>query len=313
MKLYKGLQTISQPLTRSTVAIGSFDGVHLGHQALIQEAVEDAGRNARDVVVFTFDRHPAELLRPEYAPEQITTSEQRNALIDELGVDIMVIATFDTELANTDRDTFLSKILKGMLGAEAIVEGKDFCFGKNRGGDVNYLLSMESRYNFELHALNPVIVEGAPASSSRIRELLRAAQFQEAEKVLGHGYYLYGLVVHGQHLGRKLGFPTINLVLCERQVIPKDGIYAVLVTLQDGRVVQGACSIGNRPTVESAGRSLETYLLDFNEDLYGQKVSVRFICFLRSEIKFDSLEELVVQMTSDVLNVREVLKNTLTL
>ena len=311
MKLYNGLQTIPQPLSRSTVAIGSFDGVHLGHQALIQKAVEDADRNGRDTVVFTFDRHPAELLRPENAPELITTSAQRIALIQEMGVDIMVIAAFDMELANTDRDTFLSKILKGLLGAEAIVEGNDFCFGKNRAGDVNYLRSMESGYNFELHALDPVMVEGAPASSSRIRGLIRTAQFKEAEMVLGHGYFLEGVVVHGQHLGRVLGFPTINLELFERQVVPKDGIYAVLVTLQDGRIVQGACSIGNRPTVESAGRSVETNLLEFNEDLYGQKVSIRFISFLRSEIKFNNLDDLVDQMKIDVKNVREVLQNRL--
>lgn len=305
MKLFEGLETITAPFAESTVAIGTFDGVHIGHQAIVRTAVEDAHAHQRPALVFTFDRHPAELLRPDRAPHYLTTPAQRNRLMAELGADGLVIARFDLALSQLAPDDFLRDILKAKLGARAIVVGCDFCFGKGRAGDTAYLERSQAEFDFTLHALQPVLVGGTPASSTRIRERLRAGDIAEAETVLGHPYWLEGTVVEGQKLGRTLGYPTANLALTHNQVVPADGIYAVLAKLADGRAIGGACSIGDRPTIEGAGRSIETYLFDFSEDLYGQTMELRFLKYLRPERKFDSLEALKAQMAVDVQQARE--------
>ena len=307
MQIYDGLDAIPQPFTASSVAIGTFDGVHRGHQAIIRRAVEDARRHNQPALVLTFDRHPIELFAPDRAPELITTPPQRNDLIAGLGADGLVIARFDTALSQLSPDAFMENILKGLLGARAIVEGAGFCFGRDRAGDVEYLRAAQSRYDFTLDALEPVLVGGSPASSTRIRELLRGGDVSEAEAVLGHPYLLAGTVVGGQRLGRTLGYPTANLELAYRQAVPCDGVYAVVATLEDGRQIGGACSIGERPTVEGAGRSIETFLLDFSEDIYGQAFSLRFIERLRGEEKFNSLAELTAQMAHDVAACRFIL------
>ena len=308
MKVYNGLEAITTAFSTSSVAIGTFDGVHVGHQAIIAAAVEDARRHQRPALVFTFDRHPIEHFAPEKAPERITTPEQRNALIAALGADGLVIARFDTELSLLSPDAFLQRILKGLLGAKAIVEGVSFLFGKDRAGDVSYLQRAQAQYDFTLHALEPVLVHSLPASSTRVRERLRAGDIAEAEAVLGHPYCLVGTVVGGQRLGRTLGYPTANLEPTVRQVIPADGIYAVVATLADGRSYGGACSIGERPTIEGAGRSIETFLLDFNENIYGRGLELRFVEWIRGEEKFGSLAELTVQMGRDVAVVRTILR-----
>ncbi len=213
MNVYDGLEAVTTPFPASSVAIGTFDGVHVGHQAIIRAAVADAQRHARPALVFTFDRHPAELFAPEHAPALLTTPEQRNTLIAELGVDGLVIAHFDTALAQLSPDDFVQRILKDKLGAQAIVEGANFCFGKDRAGNVAYLQAAQSQYDFTLTALEPIMAAGAPASSTRIREALRAGDVALAETVLGHAYQLVGTVVGGQQLGRTLGYPTANLEL----------------------------------------------------------------------------------------------------
>lgn len=307
MQIYEGLDAIITPFAASSVAIGTFDGVHKGHQAIIRRAVEDARRHARPALVLTFDRHPIELFAPDRAPELITTPPQRNDLIAGLGADGLVIARFDAQLSQLAPDAFMQDILKGLLGARAIVEGATFCFGKDRAGNVDYLRDAQTRYNFTLDALDPVLVNNVPASSTRVRDLLRAGSVGEAEAILGHPYLLAGTVVGGQRLGRTLGYPTANLELAYRQVVPRDGVYAVLATLQNGRIMGGACSIGERPTIEGAGRSIETFLLDFSEDIYGQQFQLRFIERLRGEEKFESLAELTAQMAHDVAETRYIL------
>ena len=309
MNVFEGLETITQPFARSTVAIGTFDGIHIGHQAIIRTAVADAREHGRPALVFTFDRHPLELLAPEHAPGYLTTPAQRNRLITELGADGLVVARFDAILSEQGPDEFLSEILKGQLGAEAIVVGTNFCFGKGRAGDIHYLEQNQSVYGYTLHALKPVLIGGSPASSTRVRERLQAGDIAMAEEVLGHPYLLAGIVVTGQKLGRTLGYPTANLALTYRQVVPGDGIYAVRVVLENGQTHEGACSIGARPTIEGAGRSIETYLFDFQGDLYGMKMEIRFVEKLRDEAKFDSLDALKAQIAQDVAQARALLVN----
>jgi riboflavin kinase / FMN adenylyltransferase len=309
MRVFEGLEAVTTPFADSTVAIGTFDGVHLGHQAILRTAVADARRHSRPALVFTFDRHPAELLRPDRAPAMLTTPPQRNALIAAQGADGLVIARFTPELAELSPDEFVGGILKGLLGARAIVEGTNFSFGKDRAGNLAYLRRVQAQFYFELHALEPVMVDGSPASSTRVRELLAAGDAAEAEAVLGHPFLLAGTVVIGQRLGRQLGYPTANLALTYRQMVPGDGIYAVRAILDDGRTFDGACSIGNRPTVEGAGRSIETYLFDFNEDIYGRGMELRFVQCLRPEEKFASLDALIEQIARDVEQARAILRS----
>jgi riboflavin kinase/FMN adenylyltransferase len=307
MNLFEGLETIPAPFTDSTVAIGTFDGVHVGHQAIIRAAVEDARAHGRPALVFTFDHHPADLLAPEHAPDYLTTPAQRDRLVAGLGADGLVVARFDRNLAQQTPDQFVHGILKSRLGAQAIVVGTNFRFGKGRAGDTAYLERAQAEFGFALHALEPVLVGGVPASSTRVRERLRAGDIAEAEAVLGHPYLLAGTVVAGQKLGRKLGYPTAHLERAYRQVIPADGIYAVLARLDDGRVFGGACNIGNRPTVEGAGYAVETYLLDFDEEIYGWGMELQFLERLRPEEKFNSLEALIAQIGRDVAQARAIL------
>ena len=308
MNVFEGLETLPQSYTASSLAIGTFDGVHVGHQAIIRTAVEDARSHGRPALVLTFDRHPSELLAPGRVPGLLTTPEQRNRLIAELGADALVIVRFDHTLAQLTPDTFLRTILKDRLGAQAIIVGTNFCFGKGRAGDVTYLEEAQAEFDFTLHALQPVRVGDLPASSTRIRELLRVGEIAEAETLLNHPFLLAGTVVEGQKLGRTLGYPTANLAPTFRQVVPADGIYAVRALLDDGQTVGGACSIGNRPTVESAGYSIETYLLDFAADIYGRGMELRFVKRLRDELKFDSLEALKAQIALDVTAARTALE-----
>ncbi len=308
MKVLEGIETLTESFTRSTVAIGVFDGVHRGHQAILRAAVADAKANHRPALAFTFDRHPAELLAPERAPAYLTTPAQRNAYIAETGIDALVVARFTRELSELGPDAFLRDILKAKLGAEAIVEGEDFGFGKARAGTVEWLRGVQSQYDFTLHAIAPVSWRGIPVRSTKIRELLREGDPQQAEDLLGHPFLLAGTIVGGQRLGRTLGYPTANLAFAIRQVVPADGIYAVRATLDDGRTFGGACSIGNRPTVEGAGRSIETFIFDFSEDIYGRGMELQFVQRLRGEEKFDSLAALTAQMARDVDNAKAILR-----
>ncbi len=308
MNVFEGLETLPQPYTASSLAIGTFDGVHIGHQAIIRTAVEDARSHGRPALVLTFDRHPSELLSPDRVPGLLTTPDQRNRYIAELGADGLVIVRFDQALAQLTPEAFLRTILKDRLGAQAIVVGANFCFGKGRAGDVAYLEEAQSEFDFTLRALQPIRVGDLPASSTRIRERLRVGDIAGAETLLNHPFLLAGIVVEGQKLGRTLGYPTANLALTCRQVVPADGIYAVRAVLEDGQRVGGACSIGNRPTIEGAGYSIETYLFDFAADIYGRGMELRFVKRLRDELKFDSLEALTAQMALDVTAARAALE-----
>src|SRR5579871_2911133 len=213
MKVLEGLETITTPYAHSVVAIGTFDGIHVGHQAIIRTAVAEAHKQGRPALVFTFDRHPAELIAPERAPGYLTTPAQRNRLIASLGADCLVIARFDRSLSEKSPEAFVREILKGLLGAEEIVVGTNFFFGKGRAGDVSWLERHQATFRYKLKALEPVFVGNSSASSSRVRECLQAGDVAEAETVLGHPYLLAGTVVEGQKLGRTLGYPTANLAL----------------------------------------------------------------------------------------------------
>ncbi len=308
MQIWHGLDKITEQFPACTLAIGMFDGVHVGHQALIRAAVADARKHKRAAAVLTFDRHPMELIAPERAPGYLSTLPQREQLFRGLGVDHLVIARFDQRFRDLSPETFLRFVVKAVMAADAVFVGFDFRFGCEHAGDVAYLKESSKRLDLEVNVLDPIQVDGEKASSSRIRALLKDGQLNAALSVLGHSYVLRGIVVEGQKLGRKLGFPTANIAFERIQVIPKEGIYATWVDVGERRY-KGACSIGLRPTVDGKNRTVEVYLLDFEGDLYGKTLDVAFMARLRDEAKYDSLEALVEQIGRDVEEVRSILGN----
>ena len=306
MQVWHGLESITHPFDAVSVAVGMFDGLHVGHQSLIRAAVDDARGNGRPSVVFTFDRHPAELIAPDRVPGYLSTPRQRETLLQNLGVDHMVVARFDRRFRELSPEAFLHFVLYGVLGAAALFVGEDFHFGRNQQGDVEYLREAQTRFGYTLQVHPPVLVAGERASSTRVRALLREGEPAAVMEMLGHPYVLNGVVVGGEKLGRDLGYPTANLRLNRAQVLPKDGIYAVWGDVR-GMRLKGACSIGMRPTVGGTERTVETYLLDFNADIYGEEMDVEFVARLRDELKFDSLEPLIEQIGFDVEQARDIL------
>lgn len=307
MRISAGLESIRNPIAACSVAIGVFDGVHRGHQALIRNAVADAHAAEHESVVLTFDRHPAELIAPDRAPEYISTPDQQRALFAEMEVDHLVIARFDERFRDLSPESFLRLVVIGVLGAAAVFVGSDFRFGCEQAGDAAYLREAQERLGFKLHVLEPVLSGGERVSSTRIRDLIRSGDLVSAREALGHPFLLTGTVVEGARLGRTLGYPTANLVPTTRQVVPANGIYACRVFV-DGRTCRAATSIGLRPTVsDDVERTIEAFLLDFDGDLYGRTLDVEFVARLRDEERFDSLTELVRQIADDVSEVERLL------
>ena len=291
-----------------TVAIGVFDGVHRGHQALLQVARDEAARLGVTPAALTFDPHPAVTLSPARAPLHLGTLNDRIDLLHHYGADEVIIAPFDRAMAAWTPEEFVRETLIQRLHARVVVIGEDFRFGCDRTGDAAFLRQSGARHGFAVHAVPPVFVHGVPARSTAIRQMLAGGEAEEAARLLGRPYSLAGLVVHGKKLGRTLGFPTANLDFDPALIIPADGVYAGYATLETGERRRAAISIGTNPTVtpERFSRSVEAYLIDdFTGDLYDQTLRLEFVFHLRPTLKFDGLDALILQMRRDVAEAEE--------
>lgn len=304
------------PLTPSAVTIGAYDGVHLGHQAVIARVREIARDRSLQTVVVTFDRHPAMVVRPDSAPRLLCDLDQKLELLAATGVDATYVIHFDAERARESAESFVESVLVGCLSARAVVVGEDFHFGHKRGGDVDLLTRMGATAGFEVQGLDLVGVDGTPVpdgvnvSSTGIRRLLADGEVARAAAWLGRPHEVRGVVESGDQRGRELGFPTANLTLPPEIQLPAEGIYAGWFERADGEVVATAISLGHRPTFydRPADRPLlECHLLDFAGNLYGEQVKVRFVERLRGEERFDSVEALKEQIRTDVEQTRKVL------
>ena len=298
----------------AVVTIGAYDGVHLGHQAVLRLVRELADARGFEAALVTFDRHPAEVVRPESAPRLLTTLEQRLELLDATGdLDLCWVLTFDEARSKEAAEDFLREVLVDGIGARLVVVGADFHFGHRRGGNVPLLERMGAELGFEVLGLGLVAVEGdssgAPYSSTRIRELLAKGDVAEAARLLGRPHELRGVVERGDQRGAEhLGMPTANLTVPERICLPADGVYAGTFVAEGGVERPAAISVGTRPTFYENGDVLvEAYVLDFDGDLYGQRVKVRFREWVRGQERFDSTEALVEQMNTDVEATRRIL------
>lgn len=288
------------------LALGVFDGVHAGHQAVIARAVAAAAREGGLAGLLTFDPHPIRVIAPAKAPKNLLeTLEHKQRVVAELGVQLFIPLHFDLDLAKMEAAEFIGKLLTAPVRTIAV--GEDWRFGHNRSGDTNFLEQEATRRGFKLEAVPPVMHDGERISSSRIRQAIRDGNLDAAEQMLGRPYTVSGTVCEGKKLGRTLGFPTANLVTGEAQ-LPPDGVWAVTARLADGRPRTGVANLGMRPTVAGTGRLLEVHLFDFAGDLYGQELEVHFRKHLRTELKFPDIDSLRIQIQQDTAEAKEWLR-----
>ena len=296
----QGMQKITRPLH---LALGVFDGVHIGHQAVIQAAVHAAEVHGGVAGVLTFDPHPIRILAPEVAPQRILASlNHKKELLASLGVQVMVVIPFTHTFALQEAGEFLEEILATTADLQTLAIGEDWKFGKQRRGNVELLGKFGSENGVRILSQSAIMLDGERVSSTRVRQAIRDGNLDAAAAMLGREYTVLGTVIEGRKLGRTLGFPTANLRVHNEQ-LPKDGVWAVEVSLGDGTLHRGAANLGIRPTVEGedARRMLEVHLLGFEGNLYGCDIEVRFLKHVRDERKFESLDTLQAQIREDIV------------
>jgi riboflavin kinase / FMN adenylyltransferase len=294
---------------RSVAAIGTFDGVHIGHQAVLRETCSLADASGATSVVAIFDRHPATVVRPETAPRLLTDLHHRIELLAETGVDLCFVIRFDEERSLQEPEDFVREVIAGRLAARALVVGEDFHFGRRRRGDTAVLADLESAYGFKVVGLPLVVGQEGAISASAVREALARGDVGGAAGMLGRLHEVRGVVEHGDHRGRTIGFPTANVAVPGDMALPADGVYAGWYEQPSGEVHLAAINLGKRPTFydHNGLRLLEAHLLDFDGDLYGQHAKVRFHTWLRGEVKFSSVDALVERLGRDVADARRTL------
>jgi riboflavin kinase / FMN adenylyltransferase len=306
----RSLAACRSPAVGTAVTIGAFDGIHLGHQALLRLVRERGRARGLTTALVTFDRHPAHVVRPESAPKLLTTLEQKLELLGATGlVDEAVVLTFDHERRNESAEDFVEEVLVDCLGAKLVVVGADFHFGQGRRGNVDLLRRMGNELGFEVVGVE--LVGGGPAvySSTLVRQRLAEGAVEQAAELLGRPHEVRGVVVEGDRRGRELGFATANVAVAAETCLPAPGIYAGTFRGADGGERPAAISLGHRPTFYEGGGHLllEVHVLDFDGDLYGQEAAVRFMVRIRAEERFDSVPDLVAAMHRDVDAVRRAL------
>lgn len=298
MERLDGGSAVPARLRGGIVALGNFDGFHKGHQAVVGRAVARARAEGRPALVATFDPHPMRYFRPGSPKFRLTTLEQRERLVRAAGADAMLVFVFDSDFASVAPADFVTDWLVRRIGAAGVVTGEDFTFGKNRGGDVTQLKLLGKANRLSVDTVAPVVEDGRPVSSTRIREALRDADCETATKLLTRPFAIEGVVEHGDKRGRQLGFPTANIAL-GNYLRPRFGIYAVRGRLPRGRVLGGVASLGIRPMFEPPEELLEPCFFDFSGNLYGRRLEVELVSFLRDERVFDDVEALKTQMRRD--------------
>ena len=302
MKIFHGIEN-ANILKPTVLTLGVFDGLHLGHQRIMQTVVERAKTANAHATAITFDPHPRAVLYPESAPPLLQTLDQRLANFELLGIKQAIVVKFDSEFASQPAEDFLSNIIRDRLHAKEVYLGKGFAFGKNRGGNIELLRAMSTKLDFVADEVDEVQVRGQRISSSAIRKLLLDGRINLARRMLGRPYGVEGVIIRGNRRGHTIGFPTANLKPHNR-VIPRYGVYAT-ATLIDGIWRKSITNIGVRPTFENdAEPSIESYIFDFDGDLYGDVLRVRFLHRIRDERKFNGVDELKVQIEKDTRRAR---------
>ncbi|MDD2337793.1 MAG: bifunctional riboflavin kinase/FAD synthetase [Geobacteraceae bacterium] len=307
MLIYRTIEEIPAPFPHAVVTVGNFDGVHLGHRAIFKKISQVAAELGGVSVVVTFTPHPLKVLAAERDFRLITTYAEKERLIAESGIDVLVIVPFSRAFAAIPAEKFVRDILVGSIGMKSLVIGFDYVFGRNRGGDVNLLRKLGEEIGFSVEVLDQVGNDETGFSSSMVRELISTGDVRGVVPLLGRYFSVGGEVVHGFHRGKQLGFPTAN-VKVEEDLLPKPGVYAVKVE-GDGWVCNGACNIGNNPTFYGSSVTVEAHLLDFDADLYGSSLRIYFVERVRDEREFPDVFSLQEAIRNDVSRCREILAN----
>ena len=306
LRIVHGWKTLAAADRGAAVALGNFDGVHLGHQQVIAGAAAAAKAIGAPLAVITFDPHPRRLFQPDEPAFRLMTTDQQARALEALGVDLLYVLNFDFEMANfSDRD-FVEKVLHDGLGVRHVAVGFDISFGKGRTGSPEAMKAYGAELGFTVSVAEAAGEGAEKYSSTAVREALRDGHPETAAAILARPFAIEGVVRRGQQLGRTLGFPTANVFMLD-YVVPRLGVYATRTRLPDGRVQAGVANIGNNPTTGEVETRLEVWLFDFDEDLYGQVIETQLIAFLRPEEKFSSIDEMVVQIRRDEATARAIL------
>ena len=310
MHIVYDLNELTGPLRNPVLTIGNFDGVHKGHLALFDKVMERAKAINGQSVVMTFDPHPIKVMSPGNGPPLITPIEQKLELISNTGIDVIICLAFTLEFASMPAEDFVQDILTNRLGVREIVVGYDYTFGQKRQGNVSLLREMGDKLGFRVHVTDPIHLDDAVVSSTSIRELVQQGNLVDAKKFLGRDYQISGTVVKGKGRGgRLLGFPTANLKPVD-ELIPKRGVYAVIVRIDDKNYC-GVTNIGYNPTFGDDTLSVETHVLDFSENIVGKTIRVKFIQRLRDEKTFSDVKELSDRITQDIEQARKLMQTLL--
>ncbi|MEV0094294.1 bifunctional riboflavin kinase/FAD synthetase [Streptomyces sp. NPDC050738] len=312
MQRWRGLEDIPQDWGRSVVTIGSYDGVHRGHQLIIGRAVERARELGIPSVVVTFDPHPSEVVRPGTHPPLLAPHHRRAELMEDLGVDALLILPFTAEFSKLSPADFVVKVLVDKLHARLVVEGPNFRFGHKAAGNVAFLAETGETYDFGVEVIDLYVSGdaggGEPFSSTLTRRLIAEGEVTGAAEILGRPHQVEGVVVHGAKRGRELGYPTANVETLPHSAIPADGVYAGWLTA-DGERMPAAVSVGTNPQFDGVARTVEAYAIDrLGLDLYGMHVAVEFLAYVRGQEKFDSIDSLLVAIAADVKRSKELIE-----
>ena len=306
MKIYRSAVAVEQAAglvnKGSVVTIGNFDGVHIGHQAMLKAARAQADSLGLPLIVLSFDPHPEAYFSPQTAPARLSSLGERVVMLQKLGVDVACIMPFDGELAEKDHQDFVEQVLSTQLNARRVVIGDDFHYGAGRKGNSATLHTAARDYDFEVIQLGSIMEKNSRVSSTRIRLLLQTGQLDEAARFLGRRYSMMGRVTHGDARGRTWGFPTLNMPMRHRRALK--GVFAVRVNGLAGGKYEGVANLGKRPTVGGIKTLLETHLFNYEGDAYGQRICVDFCAQIRQERKFDSFEALKLQIQQDIIKAR---------
>lgn len=303
MELIRGLHNLKARHHGCVATIGNFDGIHLGHQAVVGQLAEKAAEMGLPSTLITFEPQPMEFFVPDKVPTRLTRFREKVQALQRYSVDRLFCLAFNRKLASMSAEDFIQKILVDGLGVKYLVVGDDFCFGHERKGNFAMLVEAGKQHGFHVTNMHTFSIDGQRVSSTRVRQALYYGDMAGAEKLLGRSYRMSGRVAHGEKVGRELGYPTANIHI-HRQASPIHGIFVVEVFGLDEEPWPGVASIGTRPTLDGKKVILEVYLFDFNQDIYGRHLQVSFLHKLRDEARFDTLDALKNQIAKDVADAQ---------
>jgi riboflavin kinase / FMN adenylyltransferase len=304
MEIIRDLDLI-KPCPFPVVALGNFDGVHIGHQAILKIAIERADAAGGSAWAVTFDPLPAKVLNPQRAPRLILTAEDKHELLRSFGLDGVIVLTFSRELSLLSPEEFVSEYLRRRIGASMVVVGQSVSFGHARAGNADVMRRLGRELGFETAVVGPIEHDGIVVSSSQVREMIAAGDMQRTAILLGRPHFLRGPVVHGRERGRTIGFPTAN-IQSRTECLPPDGVYATRIVLEEGSY-PSITNVGMRPTFGEPERTIEAHIFDFNRDIYGREVKLEIAERIRPERKFESAQALAAQIASDLKRAKEIL------